>query len=183
MNTYQWDSNRIWFSIKVLNKYQSKNKIKITQRNKEKSKQNVKNKNKTKIIIHCDFLGYSKCWKIFWDFFSCDVFFLLTQHIHTILYWTQTLYQYEFHTVNDKQYIVNVKFSPKKENNSVYYFRERISLCSCDIVECRTNLMISTSHGLLNLQATMPSAISKFVMLMLCQFPSLSVHDSAVCTK
>jgi hypothetical protein len=42
------------------------------------------------------------------------------------------------------------------------------------------NLVISTSHGLLNLQATMPSAISRFVMLMLCQFPSLTVHDSAV---
>jgi hypothetical protein len=37
--------------------------------------------------------------------------------------------------------------------------------------------VISTSHGLLNLQPTMPSAISRFVMLMLCQFPSLSVHD------
>jgi hypothetical protein len=49
---------------------------------------------------------------------------------------------------------VNVKFSQKKKkNNSVYYFRERISLCSCGIVERRTNLMISTSHGLLNLQA------------------------------
>jgi hypothetical protein len=43
--------------------------------------------------------------------------------------------------------------------------------------------MISTSHGLLNLQATIPSAISRFVMLLLCQFPSLGVHDSAVRTK
>jgi hypothetical protein len=66
---------------------------------------------------------------------------------------------------------------------SVYYFRERISLYSCDIVERRTNLLISTSHGLLNLQATIPSAISRFVMLLLCQFPSLSVHDSAVRTS
>ena len=41
----------------------------------------------------------------------------------------------------------------------------------------------TASHGLLNLQATIPSAISRFVMLMLCQFPSLSVHDSAVRTK
>ena len=80
---------------------------------------------------------------------------------------------------------MNVKFSKKKkENNSVYYFRERISLYSCDVVERRPNLVISTSHGLLNLQTTMPSAISRFVMLMLCQFPwSLSVHDSAVRTK
>jgi hypothetical protein len=54
---------------------------------------------------------------------------------------------------------------------------------SCDVVERRPNLVISTSHGLLNLQATMPSAISRFAMLMLCQFPSLSVHDSAVRTK
>jgi hypothetical protein len=52
-------------------------------------------------------------------------------------------------------------FQKKKENNSVYYFRERISLYSCDIVERRTDLMISNSHGLLNLQATMPSAISR----------------------
>jgi hypothetical protein len=111
-------------------------------------------------------------------------FFLPTQHILTILYWT--LYQYEFHTVNDKPFIVNVKFSQKKkENNSVCYFRERISLYSCDIVERRPNLIISTSHGLLNLQATIPSAISRFVMLLLCQFPSLnlSVHDSAVRTN
>ena len=36
----------------------------------------------------------------------------------------------------------------KKENSSVYYFREQISLYSCDIVEHRTNLMISTSHGI-----------------------------------
>jgi hypothetical protein len=43
--------------------------------------------------------------------------------------------------------------------------------------------VISISHGLLNLQTTMPSAISRFVMLMLCQLPSLSVHDSAVRTK
>ena len=75
---------------------------------------------------------------------------------------------------------MNVKFPNKKENNSVYYFRERISLYSSDVVERRPNLVISTSHGLLNLQTTMPSAISRFVMLMLCQFSSLSVHDSAV---
>ena len=112
-------------------------------------------------------------------------FFPPTQHILTILYWTQTLYQYEFHTVNDKPYIVNVKFSPKKGKQFVYYFRERISLCICDIVERRPNLIISTSHGLLNLQATIPSAISRFVMLLLCQFLSLnlSVHDSPVRTN
>ena len=78
---------------------------------------------------------------------------------------------------------MNVKFSKKKGKQFGYYFRERISLYSCDVVERRPNLVISTSHGLLNLQTTMPSAISRFVMLMLCQFPSLSVHDSAVRTK
>ena len=74
-------------------------------------------------------------------------------------------------------------FPQKKENNSVYYFRERISLYSCDVVEHRPNLMISTSHGWLNFQPTKPSALSRFVMLLICQFPSLSVHDSAVRTK
>ena len=110
---------------------------------------------------------------------------LPTQHILTILYWTHTLYQYYFHTINDKQKIVNVKSPPPpKENNSVYYFCERISLYSCGIVERRTNLMIfSSSPCLLNLQATISSAISRFVMLLLRQFPSLSVHDSAVRTK
>jgi hypothetical protein len=44
---------------------------------------------------------------------------------------------------------VLVTFSPRKENNLVYYFRERISLYSYDIVERRTNLMISTSQQLL----------------------------------
>ena len=77
---------------------------------------------------------------------------------------------------------MNVAFSKIKENNSVYYFREQISLYSCGIVERRTNLMISTSHGLLHLQATIPSAISRLVMLLPCQFPSLSVHDSVVRT-
>ena len=101
-------------------------------------------------------------WKnILWLFFLW-FFFLPTQHIPTILYWTQTLYQYSFHTVNEKQKFVNVKFfKKKKENNSVYYFRERISLYSCDIVD---TWLISTSHGLLNLQATIPSAISRFVI-------------------
>jgi hypothetical protein len=54
-----------------------------------------------------------------------------------------------------------MNFKYKKENNSVYYFRERISLYSCDVVERRPNLVISTSHGLLNLKATMPSAIKR----------------------
>jgi hypothetical protein len=45
---------------------------------------------------------------------------------------------------------VNVKFSKKKkENNSVYCFRERISLYSCDVVERKSNLMNSTSHGVI----------------------------------
>jgi hypothetical protein len=75
------------------------------------------------------------------------------------------------------------KICKKKKRNTVYYFRDRIWLYCCGIVERRTNLMISTSHGLLNFQATIPLAISRFVMLLLCQFPSLSVHDSAVRTK
>jgi hypothetical protein len=65
------------------------------------------------------------------------------------------------------------KIFQKKESNSVYYFRDRIWLYCCGIVERRTNLMISISHGLLNLQATIPSAISRFVMLLLCQFPTI----------
>jgi hypothetical protein len=42
--------------------------------------------------------------------------------------------------------------------------------------------VISTSHGLLNLQATVPSAISRFVMLMLCQFPSADDDGRSVVT-
>jgi hypothetical protein len=49
--------------------------------------------------------------------------------------------------------------------NSFYYFRERISLYSCDVVERRPNLVISTSHGLLNLQATMHR-----------QYPGFEIH-------
>jgi hypothetical protein len=52
----------------------------------------------------------------------------------------------------NRRYTPAIPFGPgelKKENNSVYYFRERISLYSCDIVERRTNLMVSTSHGTL----------------------------------
>jgi hypothetical protein len=59
-----------------------------------------------------------------------------------------------------------------------FYVHDSLLIIDCMeliLIKC---LVISTSHGLLNLQATMPSAISRFVMLMLCQFPSLSVHDS-----
>jgi hypothetical protein len=47
--------------------------------------------------------------------------------------------------LTDGHQVMAIPFGPgelKKENNSVYYFRERISLYSCDIVERRTNLMI-----------------------------------------
>ena len=43
------------------------------------------------------------------------IFFLPTQHILVILYWTQSLYQYWFHTVKVKEKIVTLKFSKKKE--------------------------------------------------------------------
>jgi hypothetical protein len=130
------------------------------------------------MYTHWDFPGYSKCGNnILWLFFYRRNTYLryYIEHKHYII-------------INSIQSMISKKswtyhFPKKKENNSVYYFRERISLYSCDIVERWTNLMISTSHGLLNLQATIPSAISRFVMLLLCQFPSLSVHDSAVRTK
>jgi hypothetical protein len=69
-----------------MNKYQNKNKIKITQTNKEKTKQNVKNKNKTKIIVHTlTFRGIVDVEKIYCDLFPV-IFFLPTQHILPILY-------------------------------------------------------------------------------------------------
>jgi hypothetical protein len=71
------------FSIKVLNKYQNKNKTKKNaQTNKEKTKQNVKNKNKAKIIIHTlTFRGIVNVEKIYCDFFSC--YFFSTDATHT----------------------------------------------------------------------------------------------------
>jgi hypothetical protein len=46
-----------------------------------------------------------------------------------------------------------------------------VSIC---VVERRPYLMISTSHGFLNLQATIPSAF-RFVMLLLCEAGSARV--------
>ena len=82
-------------------------------------------------------------WKRFYcDFFSCDFFSTDATHTYDII-------------LNTDIISILIPYSKKKtENNSVYYFRERISLYSCDVVERRTNLVISTSHGLLNLQAT-----------------------------
>jgi hypothetical protein len=82
--------------------------------------------------------------------------------------------------LTDGHQVMAIPFGPgelKKENNSVYYFRERISLYSCDIVERRTNLMISTSHGICR------QLYHRQYLGLLCQFPSLSVHDSVVRTK
>ena len=84
MGEYQWV--KFWFSIKVLNKYQNKNKTKNTQTNKEKTKQNVKNKNKAKIIIHTDFSGIVNVEKIYCDFFSTDAI-----HTYNIILNTDTL--------------------------------------------------------------------------------------------
>ena len=87
------DINRIWFSIKVLNKYQNKNKTKKnTQTNKEKTKQNVKNKNKAKISIHTlTFRGIVNVEKIYCDFFSCDFFSTDATHTYDIILNTDTL--------------------------------------------------------------------------------------------
>ena len=79
--------------MKVLNKYQNKNKTKkkTTQTNKEKTKQNVKNKNKAKIIIHTlTFRGIVNVEKIYCDFFSTDA-----THTYDIILNTDTFsYQY-----------------------------------------------------------------------------------------
>jgi hypothetical protein len=79
----------MWFSIKVLNKYQNKKKTKNTQTNKEKTKQNVKNK--AKIIIHTlTFRGIVNVEKIYCDFFSTDA-----THTYDIILNTDTFsYQY-----------------------------------------------------------------------------------------
>ena len=92
MNTGQWDINRIWFSIKVLNKYQNKNKTKNTQTNEEKTKQNVKNKNKTKIILHTvTFQGIVNVEKIYCDFFSVNFFSTDATHTYDIILNTDTI--------------------------------------------------------------------------------------------
>ena len=50
----------MWFSIKVLNKYQNKNKTKKhTQTNKKQNKKKRQKQNKNN-YTHCDFPGYSK---------------------------------------------------------------------------------------------------------------------------
>ena len=75
----------MWFSIKVLNKYQNKNKTKNTQTNKEKTKQNVKNKSKNN-YTHSDFSGIVNVEKIYCDFFSTDA-----THTYNIILNTDTL--------------------------------------------------------------------------------------------
>ena len=59
--------------------------IKTKTNKKKRQKQNKNN------YTHCDSPGYSICGKkLLWPF-SCDFFFLPTQHILEILYWTQIL--------------------------------------------------------------------------------------------
>jgi hypothetical protein len=109
LNRYQWDINRIWFSIKVLNKYQNKSKTKNTQTNKEKTKQNVNNKNKAKIIIHTDFQGYSKCRKnILWLFFVWLFFYRRNTYLR---YYIEHRHYFN---INSIQSMISVKFSKKK---------------------------------------------------------------------
>ena len=110
LNTYQWDINRIWFSIKVLNKYKNK-----TKKHTNKQRKNVKNKNKTKIIIHTvTFLGIVNVEKIYCDFFSCDFFFY---RLNTYLrYYIEHRHYININSiVNDKKKIVNVKFPQKRK--------------------------------------------------------------------
>ena len=148
--------SRSWINIKT------KRKQKNTQTNEEKTKQNVKSKNKTKITMHTvTFQGIVNVEKYIVTF--CPVIFFSTDATHTydIILNTDTISIFIPYSQWKEKNRERKIFQKKKENNSVYYFRERISLCSCDIVERRTNLMISSSHGLLNLQATMPSAISR----------------------
>jgi exopolysaccharide biosynthesis predicted pyruvyltransferase EpsI len=75
----------------VLNKYLDQKKTKkTTQTNKEKTKQNVKNK--TKIIIHTDFPGYSKCGKKYIvTFFPVTFFSAETTHAYDIILNTDTI--------------------------------------------------------------------------------------------
>ena len=82
--------------------------------------------------------------KIYCDFFSCDFFFYRRN-----TYLRYYIEHRHYININSIQSMISKKswtwnISPRKENNSVYYFRERISLYSCDIVERRTNLMSST---------------------------------------
>jgi hypothetical protein len=56
----------------------------------------------------------------------------------------------------------------------VYYFRERISLFSCDVVERRPNLVISTSHGLLKKKSHRKKSHNKL-------FPHLLFPEKSVC--
>ena len=77
--------------MKVLNKYQNKNKTKKhTQTNKTKTKKNVKNK--TKIIIHTvSFRGMVYVEKNYCDLFSCDFFSTDATHTCDIILNTDTI--------------------------------------------------------------------------------------------
>ena len=80
----------MWFSIKVLNKYQNKNKTKKnTQTNKEKTKRQKQSKNN---YTRSDFSGYSKCGKkIIVTFFSVTFFSTDGTHTYDIILNTDTL--------------------------------------------------------------------------------------------
>ena len=75
-----------------MNKYQNKNKIKITQTNKEKTKQNVKNKNKTKIIIYTvTFRGIVNVEEYVVTFFPVMFFSTDATHTYDIILNTDTI--------------------------------------------------------------------------------------------
>ena len=72
----------MWFSIKVLNKYQNKNKTKKAHKQIKRKQKYVKNKNKTKIIIHTvTFRGIVYVENNYCDFFP--VIFFSTDATHT----------------------------------------------------------------------------------------------------
>jgi hypothetical protein len=128
--------SRSWINIKTKTKQKTHKQIK-----KKQSKTSI-TKTKQKSLYTLTFRGIVNVEKIYCDFFSCDFFSTDATHTYDIIFNTDII-------------SILIPYSQKKtENNSVYYFRERFSLYSCDVVERRTNLVISTSHGLLNLQAT-----------------------------
>jgi exopolysaccharide biosynthesis predicted pyruvyltransferase EpsI len=74
-----------------LNKYQDKNKTKKAHKQ-IKKKQTKTSKTKTKIIIHTDFPGYSKCGKKYIvTFFPVTFFSAETTHTYDIILNTDTI--------------------------------------------------------------------------------------------
>ena len=104
----------MWFSIKVLNKnIKTKTKQKNTHKQiKKNKKKNVKNK--TKIIIHTvTFRGIVNVEKIYCDF-CFSGFFFYRRNTYLRYYIEHRHYININSIVNDKQKVVNVKFSKKK---------------------------------------------------------------------